>query len=131
MATLKLFSMCEAAEYLNIRAPTLSKYIKQGLVQPYAKSAAGRCVFTQSQLDELQPVIEANKGARRGIAPPDSDLMPIGVFSAMTGIKTHQLRYWDKVGLLKPAARTERGERLYTQQQLETLKRELETTEVR
>ena len=131
METLKLFSMCEAAAYLNIRAPTLSKYIKQGLVKPYAKSDSGRCVFTQSQLDALKPTIETNKGARRGIAPPDSGLIPIGVFSAMTGIKTHQLRYWDKTGILKPADKTERGERLYSQEQLDTLQRELKSTEVR
>lgn len=38
----------------------------------------------------------------------------IGEVAKLTGVTTRALRYWEELGLLRPASRTEGGERLYT-----------------
>jgi MerR family transcriptional regulator, repressor of the yfmOP operon len=37
----------------------------------------------------------------------------IGEVAKLTGVTTRTLRYWEEVGLLQPASRTDGGERLY------------------
>ncbi len=39
--------------------------------------------------------------------------MSIGEISAVSGLSTHTLRYYEKLGVLKPADRTASGHRLY------------------
>jgi DNA-binding transcriptional MerR regulator len=38
----------------------------------------------------------------------------IGEVAKLTGVTTRALRYWEELGLLRPASRTDGGERLYT-----------------
>ena len=40
-------------------------------------------------------------------------LWRIGEVAKLTGVTTRTLRYWEELGLLHPASRTEGGERLY------------------
>jgi len=39
----------------------------------------------------------------------------IGEVAKLTGVTTRTLRYWEELELLRPASRTDGGERLYTQ----------------
>jgi DNA-binding transcriptional MerR regulator len=41
-------------------------------------------------------------------------LWRIGEVAKLTGVTTRALRYWEELGLLRPASRTDGGERLYT-----------------
>ena len=41
-------------------------------------------------------------------------LWRIGEVAKLTGVTTRTLRYWEELGLLRPASRTDGGERLYT-----------------
>jgi DNA-binding transcriptional MerR regulator len=41
-------------------------------------------------------------------------LWRIGEVAKLTGVTTRALRYWEELGLLQPASRTDGGERLYT-----------------
>lgn len=45
-------------------------------------------------------------------------LLTISEFSSLTGIKIANLRYYDKINILKPAFRTENNYRFYTYFQL-------------
>ena len=38
----------------------------------------------------------------------------------LTGVTVRTLRYYDKIGLLKPASKTEGGHRLYTNEEIKT-----------
>ena len=50
----------------------------------------------------------------------DKSNMQIKEFSALTGIKRENLRYYDQIGLLSPEFRGENGYRYYTRNQLTT-----------
>ena len=41
-------------------------------------------------------------------------LWRIGEVAKLTGVTTRALRYWEELGLLRPASRSDGGERLYT-----------------
>ena len=41
-------------------------------------------------------------------------LWRIGEVAKLAGVTTRALRYWEELGLLRPASRTDGGERLYT-----------------
>ena len=50
----------------------------------------------------------------------DGSNMQIKEFSALTGIKRENLRYYDQIGLLSPEFRGKNGYRYYTRNQLTT-----------
>ncbi|MEW6989749.1 Cu(I)-responsive transcriptional regulator [Colwelliaceae bacterium 6441] len=48
-------------------------------------------------------------------------LVTIGKASALTGVSAKMIRYYEEIGVLKKASRTEAGYRLYNQAQLQQL----------
>lgn len=48
-------------------------------------------------------------------------MIHINKVSELTGVTVRTLRYYDKIGLLKPASKTEGGHRLYTDEEIKTL----------
>lgn len=50
------------------------------------------------------------------------DMLTIGELARRVGMRTSTLRYYEQEGLLKPAARTEAGYRLYTEEGEKTLR---------
>src|ERR1700677_2546095 len=50
---------------------------------------------------------------KRAAADAAPVLWRIGEVAKLTGVTTRTLRYWEELGLLQPASRTEGGERLY------------------
>lgn len=44
----------------------------------------------------------------------DHSYLTIGAFAAQAGVSVRTLQYYDRIGLLKPSARSEGGRRLYT-----------------
>jgi DNA-binding transcriptional MerR regulator len=51
---------------------------------------------------------------RRAATQAKPVLWRIGEVAKLTGVTTRALRYWEELGLLRPASRTDGGERLYT-----------------
>src|ERR1700678_3745215 len=51
---------------------------------------------------------------KRAAAEAAPVLWRIGEVAKLTGVTTRTLRYWEELGLLRPASRTDGGERLYT-----------------
>ena len=49
-------------------------------------------------------------------------MFKIGEFSKLTQVSTRMLRYYDEMGLLKPAKVTEAGYRLYDESSLKKLR---------
>jgi DNA-binding transcriptional MerR regulator len=52
-------------------------------------------------------------GGKRAATPAAPVLWRIGEVAKQTGVTTRTLRYWEELGLLQPASRTDGGERLY------------------
>src|ERR1700678_2541422 len=52
-------------------------------------------------------------GAKRTATRAAPVLWRIGEVAKQTGVTTRTLRYWEELGLLQPASRTDGGERLY------------------
>lgn len=50
---------------------------------------------------------------RRAATQAKPVLWRIGEVAKLTGVTTRALRYWEELGLLQPASRTDSGERLY------------------
>jgi len=50
---------------------------------------------------------------KRATAEAGPVLWRIGEVAKLTGVTTRTLRYWEELGLLQPASRTEGGERVY------------------
>jgi DNA-binding transcriptional MerR regulator len=50
---------------------------------------------------------------KRAAAEAKPVLWRIGEVAKLTGVTTRALRYWEELGLLQPASRTDGGERLY------------------
>jgi DNA-binding transcriptional MerR regulator len=50
---------------------------------------------------------------KRAVADAAPVLWRIGEVAKLTGVTTRTLRYWEELGLLQPASRTEGGERVY------------------
>ena len=50
---------------------------------------------------------------KRAAAEAGPVLWRIGEVAKLTGVTTRTLRYWEELGLLQPASRTEGGERVY------------------
>ena len=50
-------------------------------------------------------------------------LWRIGELAKLTGVTTRALRYWEELGLIRPASRSDGGERLYTQADLRRVRR--------
>jgi DNA-binding transcriptional MerR regulator len=50
---------------------------------------------------------------KRAATQADPVLWRIGEVAKLTGVTTRTLRYWEELGLLHPASRTDSGERLY------------------
>jgi DNA-binding transcriptional MerR regulator len=50
---------------------------------------------------------------KRTATPTKPVLWRIGEVAKLTGVTTRALRYWEELGLLQPASRTDGGERLY------------------
>ena len=50
---------------------------------------------------------------KRAAAEAGPVLWRIGEVAKLTGVTTRTLRYWEELGLLQPASRTEAGERVY------------------
>ncbi len=48
-------------------------------------------------------------------------MIHIHKISELTGVTVRTLRYYDKIGLLKPVSKTEGGHRLYTEGEIKTL----------
>lgn len=48
-------------------------------------------------------------------------LIHINKVAELTGVTVRTLRYYDKIGLLKPASKTEGGHRLYTNEEIKKL----------
>ena len=46
------------------------------------------------------------------------DLMQIGKFAKLTGSNLRTLRYYEELGLIEPASRSDGGFRLYSRNQL-------------
>jgi DNA-binding transcriptional MerR regulator len=51
---------------------------------------------------------------RRAATQAKPVLWRIGEVAKLSGVTTRTLRYWEELGLLRPASRTDGGERLYT-----------------
>ena len=51
------------------------------------------------------------------------DGLPVGETAARLGLTVRTLHHWDEIGLASPAARTRAGYRLYTDADLERLRR--------
>jgi DNA-binding transcriptional MerR regulator len=51
--------------------------------------------------------------AKRAATQAKPVLWRIGEVAKLTGVTTRALRYWEELGLLQPASRTDSGERLY------------------
>ena len=47
-------------------------------------------------------------------------MIHINKVAELTGVTVRTLRYYDKIGLLKPASKTEGGHRLYTNEEIKT-----------
>src|ERR1700685_4634556 len=75
---------------------------------------------------ELRDESPVGKRAGRGVAVGESHMSAksaktsatpvewrIGEVAKLTGVTTRTLRYWEELGLLQPASRTEGGERVY------------------
>lgn len=45
-------------------------------------------------------------------------MIHINKVAELTGVTVRTLRYYDKIGLLKPASKTEGGHRLYTNEEI-------------
>ncbi|HEX5013472.1 MAG TPA: MerR family transcriptional regulator [Candidatus Limnocylindrales bacterium] len=54
--------------------------------------------------------------------PPDTSLLRIQQVAAEVGLTTRSIRYYEELGLLKPAARSEGSYRLYDDDDLERLR---------
>ena len=52
-------------------------------------------------------------GGKRAATPAAPVRWRIGEVAKQTGVTTRTLRYWEELGLLQPASRTDGGERLY------------------
>src|ERR1700735_2069651 len=52
-------------------------------------------------------------GGRRAATQAAPVLWRIGEVAKQTGVTTRTLRYWEELGLLQPASRTDGGERVY------------------
>ena len=52
-------------------------------------------------------------GGKRAATQTAPVLWRIGEVAKQTGVTTRTLRYWEELGLLQPASRTDGGERLY------------------
>jgi DNA-binding transcriptional MerR regulator len=50
---------------------------------------------------------------KRAATQANPVLWRIGEVAKLTGVTTRALRYWEELGLLQPASRTDSGERLY------------------
>jgi DNA-binding transcriptional MerR regulator len=50
---------------------------------------------------------------KRAAMEPAPVLWRIGEVAKLTGVTTRTLRYWEELGLLQPASRTDGGERIY------------------
>lgn len=48
-------------------------------------------------------------------------MIHINKVGELTGVTVRTLRYYDKIGLLKPASKTEGGHRLYTNEEIKKL----------
>ncbi|MEP6638539.1 MAG: MerR family transcriptional regulator [Chloroflexota bacterium] len=59
--------------------------------------------------------------ARTPDAPPDAGLLRINEVAAETGLTTRTIRYYEEVGLLEPAARSDGDYRLYDASDLDRL----------
>ena len=55
-------------------------------------------------------------------APPETPLLRIQQVAAEVGLTTRSIRYYEELGLLKPAARSEGSYRLYDEDDLERLR---------
>ena len=55
-------------------------------------------------------------------APPATDLLRIQQVAAEVGLTTRSIRYYEELGLLKPAARSEGSYRLYDEDDLDRLR---------
>ena len=57
------------------------------------------------------------------MGPMREDGMPVGDTAARLGVTVRTLHHWDEIGLACPAARSPAGYRLYTDDDLERLRR--------
>lgn len=55
------------------------------------------------------------------MSPPSGDLVHIGAVAERTGLSHRTIRYYEEMGLVEPAARTEGGFRLYDEAGVERL----------
>src|SRR5919107_2611621 len=56
------------------------------------------------------------------IAPPESRLLRIQEVAELVGLTSRSIRYYEELGLLKPAARSDGSYRLYDEDDLERLR---------
>jgi MerR family transcriptional regulator, repressor of the yfmOP operon len=63
-------------------------------------------------------------------APDTGPLLAIGGVARRAGVTTRTLRYYQEVSLLEPSGATKRGNRLYSQADIERLRRILELRDV-
>ena len=59
---------------------------------------------------------------RQSPAPNPNGLLNIGQASERTGVSAKMIRYYEEIGLLPPAVRTDSGYRMYGEKQLHTLR---------
>jgi DNA-binding transcriptional MerR regulator len=62
--------------------------------------------------------------------PSTSELLAIGEVARRANVTTRTLRYYQEVGLLEPSGATKRGNRLYSDEDVERLRRILELRDV-
>lgn len=68
-----------------------------------------------------------SKSEEKAAAP---DLLAIGDVARRAGVTTRTLRYYQEVGLLHPSGATKRGNRLYSEHDVDRLRRILELRDV-
>src|SRR5512146_603327 len=62
-------------------------------------------------------------GGGAGGVPPSEEYLRIEQVAAQTGLTKRTLRYYEEIGLLAPPTRTEGGDRLYSQDDIQHLER--------
>ena len=64
------------------------------------------------------------RGEQMSVATSEADLLESGPVARELNIAVETLRYWERTGQIAPARRTPSGRRIYSRDEVETIRRE-------
>lgn len=100
----RFLTSSEFAAIIGVHIQTLRNWDTSGKLKPHHKTPGGRRMYSREQAETY--------------LNQKNDTLSISEFSEQTGVAAITLRRWDTSGKLKPAYKSKKGTRLYSQSQV-------------